>query len=67
MLHCIGGENEMGEKTDYHFSIKLNKIYLKNGGLLVFENWFRLLGFNGFTKDLGKMVNDYAGNLDFLE
>ncbi len=61
-LHCIGGVNDK-EETDSHFSIKMREIYIKNGGLLIFENWFRFYGFKTHTKDLGKIVEEYAGNL----
>ncbi len=62
-LHCIGGINEKCEERDSYFSIKLRNIYIKNGGLLIFENWFRFYGFKTHTEDLGKIVEDYAGNL----
>ncbi len=63
MLHCIAGVNDKEETTDFHFSIKIREIYIKNGGLLIFENWFRFYGFKTHTKDLGKIVEEYAGNL----
>ncbi len=62
-LHFIGGRNENGEKTDCHFQIDLKWIYLKNGALKIFENWFRKSGFRIYEKNIGKIVEEYAGNL----
>ncbi len=63
MLHCVGGVKDKVGNTDLHFSIKLEKIYIKNGGLIIFENWFRAYGFKESSKDLGQIVEDYAGNI----
>ncbi len=63
VLHCIGGRHEAYDNTDVHFSVKMREFYIKNGGLLIFENWFRFCGFKLDVKGMGKMVEDYAGNL----
>ncbi|MCP3925634.1 MAG: hypothetical protein GY714_23955 [Desulfobacterales bacterium] len=62
-LHFVGGVNEKREKTDWHFQIDLKRIYLKNGAFKIFENWFRKSGFKRYTKNIGKIVDEYAGNL----
>ncbi len=52
------------EPTDWHFQIPLKKIYAKEGSLMIFENWLRKYGFlMTYGKDLGKIVENYAGNL----
>ncbi len=61
-LHCIGGENEKGYNTDYHFSIPLKRIFKKNGLKLIFDNWLRQSGFRGY-RDVGRIVEEYAGNV----
>ncbi len=68
MLHCIGGFGHKGMKMP-HLSIKLKEIYLRNGGLLIFQNWFRLYGFinKEYSKELGQIVEEYAGIRNCLE
>ncbi len=63
ILHCIGGKNEKKEATDSRFQIPLTKIYQQNVGFRIFENMFRKCGFKGYTQDIGKIIEDYVGNV----
>ncbi len=63
MVHCIGRRNVDQRVTDFHFSIKLRELYLKNGALIIFTNWLRFYGFESYAKDIGTIVEKYAGYL----